>query len=88
MFRKRFVLEGVWSGYRSSQRKVVHREVTRRPDNYEHLKTILYTDGTTLDLTLRQAEPRERVKEITGYTSLIREAAALGKSYVCVADLD
>ena len=87
MARKRFVIEGIWSGYRSSQRKVVHRAVTHLPGRYEHLRTIRYTDGTTLDLTIRPVKPRERVQEIKGYTSLINEAAALDKAYVTVAEL-
>lgn len=85
---KRFVLEGTWSGYQSSQRRVVHRAVTTHPKRYEKLKTIRYTDGTTLDLTLRPCNPREKVAEYDGYSSLIEKAAAKDKSYVTVEELN
>lgn len=88
MSRKRYVLEGEWTGYKASQRRVVHREVTTTPKQFEHLRTIEYTDGTSLILSLRPCEPRERVKENHGYTTLIRRAALLGKSHVTVRELD
>ena len=72
----RYVIEGEWSGYSSGQRRVVHREVTdraARADWCRRAGCILYTDGTRLDLTVREAKPRERVTEIHGYTSLIDE---------------
>lgn len=85
----RFVLEGEWSGYRPSQCRVVHREVVtgKRAERLKNLSAIQYTDGTTLILRLRPAEFREQIKEIRGYTSLIREAEATGQSFVRVADL-
>ena len=87
MSRKRYVLEGEWSGYKASQRRVVHREVTTTPKQFEHLSSIEYTDGTLLILSLRPCEPRERVDEYHGYTRLIRDAALLGKSHVQVREL-
>lgn len=85
---KRYVLEGEWSGYNSSQRRISHRTVTTHPKRYEHLKTILYTDGTTLNISMRTALPREKVKVIDGYSSLIEKAAATGKSFVTVRELN
>lgn len=82
---KRYVLEGEWSGYRSSQRRVVHREVISEEIP---LSCIRYSDGTTLDITVRPAKPRERVQKIGGYTKLVREAMALNKSYVTVDELN
>lgn len=80
--RKRFILEGEWSGYRSSQQRVVHRVVTYQPEKYEHLHSITYTDGTSLFLTLRECKPRERVQEIHGYDSLISDCLHYGVSLV------
>ena len=73
---KRYVIEGEWSGYRSSQQRVVHRVVTTRKDLIEWCdKTwgIVFTDGTSLNLTVRPALPREKVKQIHGYDSLISD---------------
>ncbi len=81
---KRYILEGTWSGYTSGQRRVVHRQVIHKPVT---LSCIRYTDGTTLIIDVRPALPRERVKEIHGYTSLIRDALALNKDYVSVDEI-
>lgn len=74
----RFIIEGLWRGYRSSQDRVVHRTV--HTANERRLRAwadktfaIYYTDGTSLELTVRDAKPRERVQEIKGYSSLIRD---------------
>ena len=86
----RYVLEGEWTGYSTSQRKVVHREVVKNDKRALRLKglhAIVYTDGTSLILRIREADPSERVTEINGYGSLIREAEATGRSRVLVADL-
>ena len=77
---KRYIIEGTWSGYVSSQERVVHRTVHK--SSFKKLRTwvennhaIYYTDGTTLHLSVRDAKPRERVKEIKGYISLISDCA-------------
>lgn len=72
----RYVLEGTWRGYTSSQDHVVHREViqsNRRQFVAWCQKTfcIRYTDGTTLELAIRPCKPRERVVEKNSYKSLI-----------------
>ncbi|MCM8735949.1 hypothetical protein M5E06_17595 [Azospirillum sp. A1-3] len=86
----RFVIEGEWSGYRSSQSRIVHREVIteKRAERVKNLSAIVYTDGTCLYVSVRKAEPRERIQEIHGYSSLIRQAEATGKDYVTVAELN
>lgn len=73
---QRFIIEGTWSGYRSSQQRVVHRTVHK--GNRKKLRAwaeethgIGYTDGTMLYLTVRDCKPREKVKEIKGYVELI-----------------
>lgn len=77
---KRFVIEGEWSGYRSSQQRIVHRTV--HSASYKKLRAwvekthaIYYTDGTALYLSVRDCKPRERVKAIHGYDSLISDCA-------------
>lgn len=84
----RHVLEGEWSGYVERQRRVVHREVmTDKRFKSFKLTAIQYTDGTTLNIRVREANPRERIETINSYGSLIRECEGLGKSFVRVADL-
>ena len=79
----RFIIEGEWSGYHSGQQRVVHR--TTHADTEKRLRAwadktygIRYTDGTMLLLSVRDCKPRERVAEIHGYTSLIRDCADYG----------
>ena len=78
MSEGRFIIEGEWSGYQSSQQRVVHRTVHKGSWKKlrawaEQARAIRYTDGTSLWLTVRDCKPRERVKEIHGYDSLIRD---------------
>jgi hypothetical protein len=78
----RYILEGEWSGYTSSQQRIVHRETIGRA-RFERLKAlhkIVYTDGTALYVTVREAQPGERVMVRDSYGALIREAEASGKS--------
>ena len=77
---KRFVIEGVWSGYNSGQRRVVHLTVHKGYRKLlrawaERTHGISYTDGTMLYLKVRDCKPREKVKEIKGYVELISECA-------------
>lgn len=88
----RYVLEGEWTGYRSEQRKIVHREVItseKRADLLRQLHSIVYTDNTSLLLHLRPARHREQIHEVLGYSSLIAQALREkpGQSRVLVADL-
>lgn len=72
----RYVIEGEWGGYVSSQQRVVHRRVTTRKDIVEwaqKVRAIRFTDGTSLYVTVRQCKPREKVKEIRGYDTLLFE---------------
>lgn len=76
----RFIIEGEWSGYTSSQQRIVHRTVY--PGSHKALRAwavaahaIRFTDGTQLRLTVRDMKPREKVQKIDGYTSLIAECA-------------
>jgi len=93
----RFILEGEWTGYTSAQRQIVHREILSDGtangraflEGLKNLHAIVYTDGTSLLLSLRQAKPREQVTENKGYYTLIRDALhhAPGKSRVLVKEL-
>lgn len=74
--RKRYVLEGEWSGYQSSQQRVVHRVVVKGSRRkflqwVSQTFEIRYTDGTGLRLAVREAEPREKVRVIDRYGELI-----------------
>lgn len=76
----RFVIEGEWSGYTSSQQRVVHRTVHQGAFRKlrawaEKTHAIYYTDGTCLRISVRDTKPRERVKEIKSYVSLIQDCA-------------
>lgn len=89
----RYVLEGTWTGYTMGQSRVVHREVidTRHTsskyiESLRRLHMITYTDNTSLILSLREARPREKVKRIASYSSLIQEAVASGKRHFFVGD--
>lgn len=74
----RFVIEGAWSGYTSAQKRVVHRTVHHASGKRlrawaENTHGIRYGDGAMLYLSVRDAKPRERVVELTGYSSLIAD---------------
>lgn len=73
---QRFVVEGTWSGYRSGQRRVVHRQVVPRYKAAQLCKVtgFRFTDATTLDLSVRLAAPREKVVPILGYPDMIDKA--------------
>jgi hypothetical protein len=81
----RYVIEGEWSGYRSSQQRVVHREVyvSHRKispfiEDVRKIHAIQFTDGTSLVLSVREAKPREKVEEKLSYRELIRDAIRTG----------
>lgn len=80
MRAQRFIIEGTWRGYRSSQDRVVHRTVHAGAFKQlrawaEQTHAIYYTDGTALLLSVRDARPREHVAEIHGYDKLIADCA-------------
>ena len=80
MSTKRFIIAGLGRGYRAAQDRVVHRTVHAAAEKRlrawaDKTFAVYYTDGTSLELTVRDAKPRERVQEIKGYSSLIRDCA-------------
>jgi hypothetical protein len=85
----RYVLEGEWTGYTSRQQRVVHREIVsaKMAEQARGLHKIVYTDGTSLLISVREAEHREKVKLAHQYNDLIRDALRHGGSVVKVADL-
>ena len=74
--RKRFVVEATWSGYTSEQSRVVHRTVeTTFRAGYEGLYSHMFSDGTLLYISVRDAKPREKVTELKGYKVLLTDLA-------------
>lgn len=78
----RYIIEGTWSGYRSWQERLVHKDVTtdkKLADAVAKAHSIVYTDGTCLVLRVRTAKKGERVTDLRkSYTSLIRDCARAG----------
>lgn len=89
MSAKRFVVECVWSGYRSGQEHVCHRTVIPAylAKRLEKIHTIAFTDGTTMSVAIRPATFREKVQEKRGYVSLLDKMAYSGKEG-CVSVMD
>ncbi len=85
----RFILEGTWTGYTSSQSRVCHREIisAKRAEILKGLHKIVYTDGTSLLIHVREAGYREKITPNHQYNELIRESERHGGSVVRVADL-
>jgi hypothetical protein len=72
--RKRFVVEAEWSGYHGGQRRVCHRTVeTLFRAAYEAIGSHTFGDGTYMTITVRDAKPRERVRQLKGYCELLRD---------------
>lgn len=74
----RYIIEGEWSGYRSGMERISHRTVHKASEKKlrtwaEKTHSIRYTDGTVLRLIVRDCLPREKVKEIRGYSELIKD---------------
>ena len=68
----RYVLEATWRGYRSNQDRPCHREVITKPEAYEGLALINFTDGTLMRVSIRPCKPREKVLLIHGYDTIFR----------------
>lgn len=82
MSKTRYIIEGEWTGYRSSQQRIVHREVT---DNQKLAEVIMkqygirYSDGTMLILRVRAMAKGERAHDLrNSYGSLIRDCFRYG----------
>jgi len=78
----RYIIEGTWRGYRSSQDHVCHREVYKSNrigggpflETLRKMYSIPFSDGTALIVSVSEAKPREKVQEKRGYTEFIRDA--------------
>jgi hypothetical protein len=58
---------------------VCHRMVTRyKPTSLSKISSYQFSDGTTLDLTVRPARRREQIKCIRGYDQLLDVLVAHG----------
>ena len=77
--RKCWMIEGIWSGYRSSQQRVCHREYTHNFKQVEAIKklgSIRFSDNTWLYLNVSNITGqhwRKRPPVINGYHSLINK---------------
>ena len=86
---KRFVVECVWNGYTSSQRRVCHRTVeTYKAKSIEKIHTVAFTDNTTMNVTVRPCKLREQVKEMDCYGTLLNDFVKRNMSGFCkVSDI-
>ena len=87
----RWIVEGIWSGYRASQSRPCHRVIVRNrktAEAFAKIDTVVFTDGTTMSVPVREAKPREKIQEIHGYTSLLNDFRYRGMTGYCsVSDL-
>ena len=65
----RYVIEAEWS----RNRKVHYRFVTKNPHAWAGLNSIVFTDGSSLDVSMRPCKPLERVEEIKSVYSILFE---------------
>lgn len=85
MTATRFVIEGEWLGH--TQNKIFHRTVHAATEKRlrawaSATSCITFGDGTRLLISVRDCKPRERVQELRGYSSLIRDCAYEGVTSV------
>lgn len=68
---------GEWSGYRASQRRVVHTSLAHKDTQSGHLGMIKYGDNTTMDTVVQtytlQEIPDQKLEQLTSYTDGSRE---------------
>lgn len=87
----RWILQGTWSGYRSSQSHVCHRTVLtnkKAAERYAKISAVVFTDGTTMSIEVRPCLVREKVQVIHGYDSLLADFAYRDmEGYCSVASL-
>jgi hypothetical protein len=77
----RYIIEGTWRGYRSSQDHVCHREIykTNCKDSVRFIQalrkihSLSFSDGTALILRVREAKPCEKVEQKLSYCEFIRD---------------
>ena len=80
-----WIIEGTWSGYKSSQSRIVHREYTKskaRAEGVAKLGAIYYTDGTALYLRVAVHRGRKAAPPIAGYSGLIDDCLRHGVNRV------
>ncbi len=90
MASKRYIVECVWRGYRG-QLVPCHRVVIRYRKEIEALqkiKSVSFTDNTTMSVSVRPANLREKIREIRGYIELLDKFVRAGKTgFVHVNDI-
>jgi hypothetical protein len=72
----RYVIEGKWTGHTRAQARIVYRietDIEAIVEWIRKVRGIAYPDGTSLLLTVRPRKPRERVRKIGVYKTLLNE---------------
>ena len=73
---KILLIIGEWSGYRSSQRRVVHTSLAPKNTQSGHLGMIKYSDNTTMDTVVQAYSLQEILDQkrepLTSYTDAVR----------------
>ena len=81
-----FCIEGTWSGYTSSQRRICHRVYMtdgEMADKIKAIRSIRFTDGTALYVSVSPVFRKEELlDENRSYDALIDEAVRTGKTDV------
>jgi len=85
MAKKRWIIEGTWTGYTAGQRRVIHRAVTTDPDRYK-VTYVEFSDNTGLAITKRECRLRERVKEMHTYDRVLNKCIAMELSGIVTID--
>ncbi|MNL91217.1 hypothetical protein D3C81_09470 [compost metagenome] len=84
--KARYEIIGIWSGYEDRQRKIAYREYTTNKQlvaDIRKLNCVIYTDGTRLELSVREMQYRERKQTIIlGYKTLVKECIKYGVNSV------
>lgn len=84
----KFLIEGMWTGYTTAPRRIVHLSVHIGNDlRYwvSNTPSIEFTDGTFLLLRCYDLEDDDEIEELPSYRSLIMEC--FHKKVTRVADL-
>lgn len=81
-----FKITGTWTGYRSGQERECHIEYTpdrKRADKIKAMYSILYTDGTSLILMVKEIHSKENIgKSKNGYGEVINQCLREGVTSV------
>ena len=76
--KSRWIIEGQWSGYTSSQSHCCYRQIfdEKKAKAIESMHRIMFSDGTCLYLSARPAKFREKIVEQKSYQRLVMDELA------------